>query len=130
MSVFEPCSVKWGLNPIEKSFDHVSLRSPRRLTWVETFCYFFFFFACRRTILCHDLVGFWNLWINNMDRHRSWICLKPRFAIAQLILIWYIVVSMVSFLAQYKLRTLLSKTFKIDLACGWRLQIIQVMKPF
>ena len=35
----EQCSMKQGLNVPAKSIDQVSLRTPRRLTLVETFCY-------------------------------------------------------------------------------------------
>ena len=45
---YEPCSVKGGLMHLRKVPTHVSLRSPRRLIWVDSFRYpilvFFFFF--------------------------------------------------------------------------------------
>ena len=39
-SIYELCCVEKGvLIHLQKVSNHVSLRSPRRLTWVDTFCY-------------------------------------------------------------------------------------------
>ena len=38
--VYEPCSVKRGLNASSKIVEHVSPISPRRLTWDETLLVF------------------------------------------------------------------------------------------
>ena len=47
-----------GAYAFAKSIDHVSLRSPRRLTWVETFRH-------SKSILYHYLVDCLSKWIGN-----------------------------------------------------------------